>query len=128
MALFNVLNNIEKALQSAEIVEADKTEGLIQPLTKNSLDGLISLASNYDRELTNVIVNALDPTVNERGEIEKIRNVVVESRIENDGDSTTNYDVDFLPGDYRVRVEMENEAALMFENIGNGSSPTWANG
>ena len=111
--LFKVLNMIEKGLQNPKMLESDREDCIIRPLTKDALHGLVNLAGNYDEELTNVITSALKPEYNDYGVITSIRNVVVESKLERDGESTTSYDIDYLPGNYRVRVKMENEEMAM---------------
>ena len=120
MSLIKVLNMIEKDLQSSDKIIKDKEDGVITGLTRKALEGLISMAGNYDDELTNVITEALDPMYTEpdndgREFVTSIRNVVVDAKVEKDGTSTTMYDIDYLPGDYRIRVHMQDEAALLFE-------------
>ena len=120
MSLIKVLNTIEKDLQSSDKIVKDKEDGVISGLTRKALEGLISMAGNYDDELTNVITEALDPIYTEpdndgREFVKSIRNVVVDAKVEKDGTSTTMYDIDYLPGDYRIRVHMQDEAALLFE-------------
>lgn len=114
-AIMDVLTNIEKDLQSIDKIDRDRDRELIKPLDKKSLYGLIRLAANYDDELTENLYRALDPVFDENDNVVSTRNVVVEPKLEHDGDSTTHYDNDFLPGDYRIRVHMEDEAALLFE-------------
>ena len=124
MSLIKVLNMIEKNLQSSEIVESNRSNCIIGDLTQKALEGLISMAGNYDDELTNVIRESLDPIIEEKYDevsrkftpvVKSIRNVVVDAHIEKDGESITTYDIDYLPGDYRIRIHMQDEAALLFE-------------
>ena len=123
--LINVLNMIEKDLQSGAEIESDREDGIIQPLSLTALKGLISLAGNYDKDLTQVMMDALQPKLcselypnaydSDDDKIDNVRNVVVEAHIERDGDSTTNYSIDYLPGDYRIRVFFDiQEVALKF--------------
>ena len=115
VALFKILNVIEKELQSAEHMSRDKENSLIRPLGNSALYGLVNLAGNYDDELTRVIIEALDPECDSDGNITSIRNVVVESHVDRDGESTTSYEVDLLPGNYRVRAKFDKEEwAMMF--------------
>lgn len=115
MTLIKVLNIIEKDLQSSDKIKKDLEDTTVIKLNKKALEGLISLAGNYDDELTNVIKEALDPVYDEKDNVTSIRNVVVDAHLEKDGASNTTYDIDYLPGDYRVRVHMQDEAALLFE-------------
>ena len=124
MSLIKVLNKIEKNLQSSEEMEKNKSDKVIGDLTQKALEGLIAMAGNYDDELTNVIRESLDPVIEDKYDditnknipvVTSIRNVVVDAHIERDGESITTYDIDYLPGDYRIRIHMEDEAALLFE-------------
>jgi chaperonin GroEL (HSP60 family) len=124
MSLIKVLNMIEKNLQSSEEIEKNRSDKVIGDLTQKALEGLISMAGNYDDELTKVIREALNPVIEEKYDkvsnkyvpvVKSIRNVVVDAHIEKDGESITTYDVDYLPGDYRIRIHMQDEAALLFE-------------
>ena len=118
--ILDVLSWIEQSLQDPAHMELDKADELIHPLNKLALDGLISVAGNYDKELTRVIVNAMDPeyekSENNDDVVKSIRNVVVEAKLDPNGVSGTTYEIDHLPGDYRVRVHMDQEVALLFED------------
>lgn len=111
--IMDVLSNIERDLLNELVIAQDRTEGMIKPLTKESLEGLVRVASNYDSELTHMIMDALSPTYDEDGNVTTIRNIIVDSALVDDSDTLT-YDVDFLPGDYRIRVEMDQTFALTF--------------
>lgn len=108
-------NEIERDYQNFAKLERDKKTGLIEKLDEESLRNLVSLADNYDTELADILIKAFDPTI-EDGEVKSVRNVIVDSRV--DPESTTNikYELKQLPGDYRVRVEMNTDVALSYEN------------
>lgn len=113
--ILKVLSEIEKNLTDAEQLESDMddVDGIIEHLDIFSFDNVIKLASNYDEELTNVIVKAMDPQRTEyAGFITDIRNVIVETNVDKANESAVTYTIDYLPGDYRVRVNMDVEFAL----------------
>lgn len=111
--IMKVLTDIESYVLNRELIERDKKTGVIHPLNDAALDGLIDMAGNYDPTLTSIIHHALEPKHDENGMIESVRNVVVDSKLDKECDSTT-YTIDYLPGDYRVRVNMDSEIALAF--------------
>lgn len=104
-ALMN-LTIIEENLQKYENIANDIERGFVKKLDKNSLFNLIRLSSNYDEKLTEVIYHALNPQYDEKGNIISIRNVIPTSEIVQDIGSSTKYTTDFIPGDYRMRVDM----------------------
>lgn len=110
--ILKILSAIEKDLQDPN--EIDKDSDVIKKLNINSLMGLLSIAGNYDPELVNILADALAPVLDERNNIVELRNIVVESAVDQDGETNVNYETTFLPGDYRVRVNMGYEQALLF--------------
>lgn len=113
--ILNVLNKIEKYLLNRTYIDTDIKDGYVKPLNGESLSGIISMASNYDETITSIINEALAPEVDDEGNIVSIRNVVTESKLDHDV-NYTEFEVDHLPGDYRVRVNMDSEFAMLFEN------------
>ena len=114
--VLKILNAIEHDLQNPEELKND--DDIIVPLNMKALSGLLNIAGNYDDELSDILMKAFDPEIDEESDndlIHSIRNVVVESRVDPDGDSTVSYEVNYLPGDYRVRVNMGMEQALLFD-------------
>ena len=111
--IFGVLNDIEAYLLNHELIDQDKQNGCIKQLSEESLAGLIRVAGNYDDKIVDTLMEALQPVYNADGTISEIRNVVVDAQLERDSD-TLSYDVDFLPGDYRIRVNMDPTFALTF--------------
>lgn len=112
--ILSVLTRFEEMLQDHSSVVKDKEDALIHPLTCDALSGLIDMAGNYDDKLTSIIESALCPTSKD-GVIESVRNVVSEPKLDQDVEGSTNYEIDYLPGDYRIRVNMASDTALLFE-------------
>lgn len=116
--ILSVLSDIEAELQNTDILEEHRNLGIIKPLDRKALGGLLQMSGNYDNKMTDVIEKALDPGVDDDGNITSLRDVVVESKLEYDGESYTTYEVDYLPGDYRVRVDWmgHQELGLKFQD------------
>lgn len=113
--IFKVLENIESHLLDRTHVDQDINDGLVKPLTKDSLNGLIGMAGNYDDTIVDTLIKALDPVYDENGVVTAIRNVVVDAKTDQDRFDVLRYEVDYLPGDYRIRVNMDNTFALTFQ-------------
>ena len=111
--ILEILSKIEKYLQDTRYIKTDTEDGIIKPLTKDSLKNLILLAANYDEELSTMIYEALSPVCNDDGVVTSVRHVVADSDISLDADSNAVYSYDFLPGDYRVNVNMGIESKMM---------------
>lgn len=111
--IFGVLNDIEAYLLNHEMIDADKESGCIKNLSEESLAGLIRVAGNYDDNIVDTLMEALQPIYNSNNIISEVRNVVVDAQLERDSD-TLSYNVDFLPGDYRIRINMDPTFALTF--------------
>jgi hypothetical protein len=111
--ILSILTNIESYLQNMDAIEFDKSgNGVIKPLTLESFSNIINLASNYDDNLTNTLVEALAPVVDDKGNIVSIRNVISESDISLEADSAAKYEIKPLPGDYRVRINIGIEQGI----------------
>lgn len=106
-----VLNHIEKELQNTESIKEDIENGKIMKLDEISLRNMIRMAANYDSELTEVIYNALDPQLNEDGTVKSVRNVIADADVSLDADSNAMYSFDYMPGDYRIRVDISADEA-----------------
>jgi len=114
--ILKVLTQFEEMIQSKDAVVEDIREGTVQPLHIDALRGLITVSDNYDENLAYVIEEALDPKWDEdTGIMTSVRNVVVESTVDIDADASSMYKIDYLPGDYRVRCNMDSEVALLFD-------------
>ena len=111
--VLKVLGIIEKDLQDPKVIDADIVDGKIKPLSMASLKALLSMAGNYDDELTEVLFKAFDPTVvnettDEDPPVETVRNVITDTEVDPESDTNVHYSVQELPGQYRVRVDMLN--------------------
>lgn len=114
--ILEILSDIEKDLQNTDRINEDRHTH-IQNLTKYSLRNLIRMAANYDEELTDVIYEALDPVMNETGDVVSVRNVVADEDVSLDADSNAVYSFSYLPGDYRVRINISTDDALALANV-----------
>lgn len=99
-----ILEDIEKDLQNPENIETDKMDGFISKIDEKSFYNIIKLAANYDENLTQNLVKAMDPQFDEDGILTSVRNVVVDEDRDNDNVTDVEYEYDYLPGDYRINV------------------------
>ena len=114
--ILSVMDKFEERVLDHELIQMDYKNKLVRPLTATALKGLISMAGNYDDRLTDVIMEALAPVVNpENDQVISTQNVVVEVKPDLNGQPGTSYEIDYLPGDYRIRVKMEPEVAYAFD-------------
>jgi chaperonin GroEL (HSP60 family) len=109
--LKKILDSLEYELQNSLAIKRDLENGLIKELTEEQLRNIINLASNYDEKLVNILMEAFDPQV-ENGYVTGIRNVIVDADSRYDTSSNASYKIDLLPGDYRVRIDMDTDFAL----------------
>lgn len=112
-----ILDNIESSLHSSTELMFDRNR-YIEPLTEESLNALLMVAANYDTELVDNLVDALCPVCKEpndpRTPIVSMNNVIVDSAGKYEANSTT-YNTQILPGDYRVRINMDPRFALALD-------------
>lgn len=104
--LLETMTKIERNFQDISIIETDIKDGNIKKLDRNSLRTLITMAANYDEDLTEVIVTALDPVYDENDNVISVRNVVPGEDVSLSADSNAVYETTFLPGDYRSSIHM----------------------
>lgn len=105
--ILDTLSDIENSLQDSRKIEDDIASNKILPLTVDALTNLINLAANYDNDLTNNILSALSPTIEPKtGKVTGVRTIVTAEEISLDAGSSVVYKIDYLPGDYRVRINM----------------------
>lgn len=110
-------NMIEADYQNRDKIKRDKENGVISKLTLKSLTNLISVANNYDEELTDILIKALSPVVDaETGEVMSVRNIIVNKDVDPEAYSNVHYEFEHLPGQYRVAVEMNPDIAASLEN------------
>lgn len=114
----SILSAIEEELQEYKTIKEDIKAGHITRLNKYSIENLIRMSSNYDDELTKIIYNALDPQYDDDDDVISVRNVIPTSEIVQDVGSSTKYAIDYMPGDYRMRVDMN------VDDISRLSTPT----
>lgn len=113
--ILDTLSDIENSLQDSRKIDDDIASNKILPLTLDALKNLINLAANYDNDLTNNILTALAPTVDANtGKITGVRTIVTAEEISLDAGSSVVYKIDYLPGDYRVRINMSIDDVTEF--------------
>lgn len=103
-----VIDSIERNFQDQSIIDKDVESGYVKKLDKVSIENIIAMAANYDYNLTNVILTALDPQYDENGYVVSVRNVVPTADVSLSAESNAVYETTFLPGDYRAPVHVPN--------------------
>ena len=103
-----VIDSIERNFQDQSIIDKDVESGYVKKLDKVSIENIIAMAANYDYNLTNVILTALDPQYDENGYVVSVRNVVPKEDVSLSAESNAIYETTFLPGDYRAPVHIPN--------------------
>lgn len=99
-----ILEIIEQDLQNPDRLENSKMRGLVHKLDRSCLSNMIRLAANYDDNLTENLVKAMDPQYDEDDNLIYVRNVIVDQDRDNDNVTDVEYSYDYLPGDYRVNI------------------------
>ena len=107
-----LLSEIERDLQDNSIIVEDIKEGKIIPVDINNIRALISVAANYDEELVDVLYNAFNPS-EESGNV-AIRTVIPRSEVDIDAGSNVSYEIDYLPGDYRINAFSDIDTSAKF--------------
>lgn len=115
--ILNILTQIENYLQDRNAIESDMNDGVISRVSdKNTIHHLINVASNYDKKLTSVLMDAMKPVFSDDGV--SVRNVIVDTEVTNDLDADATYRIDFMPGKYRVRVDLDTDIGItMFNKV-----------
>ena len=108
-------NEIERDYQNLTKLERDKESGVILPLQIDSLFNLVNLADNYDNELADILISGFKPRV-ENNVVTDVRNIIIDKNVDPEASTNIHYELKELPGDYRVRVEMNPDVALSLEN------------
>lgn len=104
-----ILNQIEKNLQNNAILESDMETGWVKPLTKSSMKAMLSMADNYDEELASTLMEAFDPVIMDgTDEIAHVHDIIAEEQLDRDSKTSIQYNLETLPGMYRVRVDVLN--------------------
>lgn len=112
--ILKILTKIENDFQLSNLFEADRNNNIIHQLKINHIDDIISMASNYDDELTTVLHEALCPTMDENGNILSLNNVVTVDNVDVSL-TKTKYKIIPLPGDYRIEIELDESGQLIQE-------------
>lgn len=104
-----ILNQIEKILQNHDLLKKDVEQGIVRPLTVDSMRAMLSMADNYDEELADVLMKSFDPVLKpDSNEIESVHDILAEEQLDRDSKTNIQYNMDVLPGMYRVRCECLN--------------------
>lgn len=104
-----ILNQIEKILQNNTILESDKEQNIVKPLTRDSMKAMLNMADNYDEELANILMEAFDPIFKQDSdEIEQVHDIVSTENLDRDSKTNVQYKLETLPGMYRVRADSLN--------------------
>lgn len=116
--LHEALSEFESFCGSTKSISEGVDNGIIKPLNKKSLDSVIRMASNYDNKLTNVIIDALKPQYDQDDNVVSMRQIIVDKHLDQ-SISQTNYEVQYMPGQYRVNLTMAavEEARLFIKPI-----------
>lgn len=105
------ISNIEKSLQEEEQLVLDKDNDIISPLTYDVMSSIIGMASNSDNKLVETLMKALDPELDDTV-VTKVRNVITNVIIDPSYESNAEYKIDYLPGDYRIRVNLDDQTIV----------------
>lgn len=122
--ILKTLSEIESLLQDSSLLEKDKDDvsddspSKIRPVTGTALRELILMSSNGDEKLMNVLMEAFQPVFEdtdsenpfESPTVLEVRNVNTNVII--DPSSDTEYQIQHLPGDYRVGISIDDAQAL----------------
>ena len=108
----SILTKIEEELQDPEKIRSDFGKD-VKPLTHDVLRNLIMMSANYDEQIADVMMEALAPTYDENGNIESVRNVVVDDTV--DYNSKQKFECNFLPGNYRINCYMDPKFTWVFD-------------
>ena len=109
-----LLSEIEKDLQNNAIIMKDIKQGTIIPVDTNNIKALISVAANYDEELVDILYEAFKPTDN-NGNV-AVRTVIPRGEVDVDTGSNVTYDIDYLPGDYRISAFSDIDTSAKFNS------------
>lgn len=120
--LFNQLNDViqtpdekRRLLETISEIESELMNDIEgKPLSDETLFNLVNMTANYDKKLTEKIIEAFAPEYDMYGVVSKIRNVIPEQMRNMDSDETQ-ISLLKIPGDYHVRVFMEPTDASEFE-------------
>lgn len=109
--ILETLSIFESAMQDEVYLKRDREEERIKPLSISRVHDIIKMAANGDETLTNALLEAFEIEEKE-GYITNIRNVITNVVIDPSVGSNVSYKTDYLPGDYRVRINMSDDQAM----------------
>ena len=109
--ILEAISEIEEKLEQQDHLQYDQEQGIIKPLQKNVMESIIKMASNNDARLCNALMEAFDPEI-EDGIVKKIRHVVYDMNIDLSYESNVEYKTNYLPGDYRIRVSLDDDSIV----------------
>ena len=99
-----ILDKIEHSLQEIETIKSDMEKGIIKPITATTMKNMLSMADNYDEDLSQVLYDTFDPVVSESGDITHVSTIIPEEIPDRDSRTDVQFTVTELPGKYRIRV------------------------
>ena len=99
-----ILDKIEKILQRIAPIKKDTEDGIIKPLTTETMRNMLSMADNYDEDLADILYNAFDPVINEDNTISHISTIIPKEIHDMDSRTDVDFKINELPGKYRIRV------------------------
>ena len=108
------LETLSEYLQSNDALEASKKGGMVESLDKKTLKKLMLVSANYDENLVNALYDALEPQVDEAGNVIGLRNVVPSAEIATDITPDNRFTLEYLPGDFRVCVRTDYDNLVKF--------------
>lgn len=112
--ILKILNIFETQMQNPDAIEQGKIDGTIYDLDMYSLKNLIMMASNYDEELTDNVIKAIDPEYTPLNFVKDIRQVQLKEDVTYDVNCATEYVITPLEGDYRIGVSAEVDDVVFF--------------
>ena len=112
--MVTALEKLTEYLQSNDMLELTKTRGMVEDLDKKTLKKLMLVSANYDEQLVDALFKALDPQLDENGNVTALRNVVPSSEIATDITPDNRFTLEYLPGDFRVCVRTDYDNLVKF--------------
>lgn len=112
--LFHCLNMLETILEKPIDPDVESTKHMVRPLHVTELKNLLSVANNYDFDLSDTLYQAMAPETDAHDYVTSIRNVVVDANANPMSSDNTSFDISFMPGNYRVAINMDLEHGKRF--------------
>lgn len=112
--MVTALERLSQYLQSNDALEVTRKNGMVESLDKNTLKKLMLVSANYDQSLVDALFKALDPQIDENGNVASLRNVVPSSEIATDITTDNRFTLEYLPGDFRLCVRTDYDNLVKF--------------